>query len=235
MDSEFVARIAAPPYYRVIPHLGRESAQFIIDHLLRFSFKRLGYTNDAIHDMRKRIALVDHNLGQLGDDIRISRQSCDEVRAEWLEGAGYRVTKATTPEAAEQVLRAGAVDLAILDIRLRDDDDERDLVALRRLDMSAGLDHIAERGRSDLLHFETDHFGLLTGEVNLIRFSGRMVMIMPSIRRMEVSFFTCRMTVCPVGRVVMVVNIPMVMVVVVIVGVVVIMLVRVAVILIVLI
>ena len=85
MDSEFVARIAAPPYYRVIPHLGRESAQFIIDHLLRFSFKRLGYTNDAIHDMRKRIALVDHNLGQLGDDIRISRQSCDEVRAEWLE------------------------------------------------------------------------------------------------------------------------------------------------------
>ena len=85
MDSEFVARIIAPPYYRVIPHMGRESAQFIIDHLLRFSFKRLAITNDAIHDMRKRIALVDHNLGQLGNDIRIFRQVCDELRAEWLE------------------------------------------------------------------------------------------------------------------------------------------------------
>ena len=85
MDSEFVARIAAPPYYRVIPHKGRESAQFIIDRLLRFSFKRFAITNDAIHDMRKRIALVDHNLGQLAGDVRISRQRCDEIRAEWLE------------------------------------------------------------------------------------------------------------------------------------------------------
>lgn len=85
MDSEFAARIAAPPYYRVIPHMGRESAQFIIDNLLRFSFKRFSLTSDAIHDMRKRIALVDHNLGKLSDDARISRQVCDEVRAEWLE------------------------------------------------------------------------------------------------------------------------------------------------------
>ncbi|MPN24431.1 hypothetical protein SDC9_171830 [bioreactor metagenome] len=46
------------------------------------------------------------------------------------------------------------------------------LVALRHLDMSAGLDHIAERGRSDLLHFETDHFGLLTGEMDFIRIAG---------------------------------------------------------------
>ena len=85
MDSEFAARIAAPPYYHVIPHIGRDSAQYIIDNLLRFSFKRHSLAEDAIHDMRKRIALVDHNLGQLGSDIRISRQVCDEVRAEWLE------------------------------------------------------------------------------------------------------------------------------------------------------
>ena len=85
MDSEFAARIAAPPYYHVIPHIGRDSAQYIIDNLLRFSFKRHSLAEDAIHDMRKRIALVDHNLGQLGSDIRIVRQVCDEVRAEWLE------------------------------------------------------------------------------------------------------------------------------------------------------
>jgi len=85
MDSDFAARIAAPPYYRLIPHVGAESAQFIIDNLLRYSFKRLKLTPDAIHDMRKRIALIDHNLGQLAGDVRITRQNCDEVRAEWLE------------------------------------------------------------------------------------------------------------------------------------------------------
>jgi epsilon-lactone hydrolase len=85
MDSEFAPRISAPPYYRLVPRIGGESAQFIIDNLLRLSLKRLAFTKDAIHDMRKRIALVDHNFGQLADDIRISRQSCEDVRAEWLE------------------------------------------------------------------------------------------------------------------------------------------------------
>ena len=85
MDSEFAPRISAPPYYRLIPHVGSESAQFIIDNLLRFSFKRMSISNDVIHELRKRIATVDHNLGQLASDIRITRQDCDEVRAEWLE------------------------------------------------------------------------------------------------------------------------------------------------------
>ena len=35
MDSEFAPKITAPPYYRLIPHMGSESAQFIIDNLLR--------------------------------------------------------------------------------------------------------------------------------------------------------------------------------------------------------
>ena len=85
MDSEFAPKISAPPYYRLIPHMGSESAQFIIDNLLRFSFKRMSFSNDVIHELRKRIATVDHNLGQLSTDIRITRQDCDEVRAEWLE------------------------------------------------------------------------------------------------------------------------------------------------------
>ena len=85
MDSEFAPKISAPPYYRLIPHMGSESAQFIIDNLLRFSFKRMSFSNDVIHELRKRIATVDHNLGQLSPDIRTTRQDCDEVRAEWLE------------------------------------------------------------------------------------------------------------------------------------------------------
>ena len=82
MDSEFAPRISAPPYYRLIPHVGSESAQFIIDNLLRFSFKRMSISNDVIHELRKRIATVDHNLGQLASDIRITRQDCDEVRVD---------------------------------------------------------------------------------------------------------------------------------------------------------
>lgn len=58
-----------------------------------------------------------------------------------------------------------------------------------------------------------------------------VIMVMSCSRRMNMPFITCRMAVCPVGRVVMVVNIPMVVVVIV----VVIMLVRVVVIMIVLI
>ena len=85
MDSEFAPRISAPPYYRLIPHMGSESAQFIIDNLLRFSFKRMSFSNDVIHELRKRIAMVDHYLGQPAANVRITRQDCDEVRAEWLE------------------------------------------------------------------------------------------------------------------------------------------------------
>ena len=85
MESEFAPKISAPPYYRLVPHMGSESAQFIIDNLLRFSFKRMSFSNDVIHELRKRIAMVDHNLGQSAAKARITRQDCDEVRAEWLE------------------------------------------------------------------------------------------------------------------------------------------------------
>ena len=69
--------------------MGSESAQFIIDNLLRFSFKRMSFSNDFIHELRKRIATVDHNLGQPAANVRITRQDCDEVRAEWLEAVSY--------------------------------------------------------------------------------------------------------------------------------------------------
>ena len=85
MDSEFAPRIMAPAYLRVVPRIGSESAQFIIDNVLRFSLKRLAFNNDVVHELRKRIALVDHNFGQVADDIRVTRHNCDEVRAEWLE------------------------------------------------------------------------------------------------------------------------------------------------------
>lgn len=63
---------------------------------------------------RKHILLADNDKDFL------------ETRAEMLERAGYRVTKVGTPKAASRILQNTKVDLAILDIRLLDDDDEKD-------------------------------------------------------------------------------------------------------------
>jgi DNA-binding response OmpR family regulator len=52
------------------------------------------------------------------------------TRAEFLENAGYRVLKAYTLEQARQLLAEARVHLAILDIRMEDDDDERDTSGL---------------------------------------------------------------------------------------------------------
>lgn len=49
------------------------------------------------------------------------------TRAEFLERAGYQVTKATNLADAEKHLREGLIHLAIIDIRMMDDDDEKDV------------------------------------------------------------------------------------------------------------
>jgi len=49
------------------------------------------------------------------------------TRAEFLEVAGYRVFKAFSPGEAEEFLRERWVPLAILDVRLTDDNDEKDM------------------------------------------------------------------------------------------------------------
>ncbi|MGB9724197.1 MAG: response regulator [Chloroflexia bacterium] len=53
-----------------------------------------------------------------------------DTRAEFLEQAGYRVRKAYTLEQAREVLTEAHVHLAILDIRMEDDDDEKDISGL---------------------------------------------------------------------------------------------------------
>ncbi len=53
-----------------------------------------------------------------------------ETRSEFLEQAGYQVFAAASPEEARGVLARDEIDLAILDIRLRDDDDEKDTSGL---------------------------------------------------------------------------------------------------------
>ena len=53
-----------------------------------------------------------------------------DTRAEFLEQAGYRVLKAYTLEQARQLLTEAHVHLAILDIRLENDDDEKDVSGL---------------------------------------------------------------------------------------------------------
>lgn len=52
------------------------------------------------------------------------------TRGEWLEKAGYQLFKAASPEDAEQILKRYPVHLAVIDIRLRDDNDERDTSGL---------------------------------------------------------------------------------------------------------
>lgn len=53
-----------------------------------------------------------------------------EVRREFLEEAGYIVITACNPADAGEILEQGRVDLAILDIRLEDDDDQFDKTGL---------------------------------------------------------------------------------------------------------
>lgn len=53
-----------------------------------------------------------------------------KARSEFLEAAGYEVLKADTLERAKQLLQDARVHLAILDIRMVDDDNERDVSGL---------------------------------------------------------------------------------------------------------
>jgi CheY-like chemotaxis protein len=53
-----------------------------------------------------------------------------ETRTEFLQQQGYQVMPTTDADEARELLRQGKMDLAVLDIRLRDDDDERDTSGL---------------------------------------------------------------------------------------------------------
>jgi predicted nucleotide-binding protein len=98
---------------------------------------------------KRRIILVDNS--------RLFR----ETRCEFLEQAGYQVTKAATVEEARAALSTTRTDLAIIDVRLREDADyddwsglelARDVSALVPiLLMSAYRDRLAEGVRNRLL------------------------------------------------------------------------------------
>lgn len=53
-----------------------------------------------------------------------------KIRREFLETEGYRVVSASNPTEARQLFEQGWIDLAVLDIRLLNDDDEKDLSGL---------------------------------------------------------------------------------------------------------
>jgi CheY-like chemotaxis protein len=53
-----------------------------------------------------------------------------KTRSEFLEQHGYQVIPAAEPIAAKRMIEQGQVDLAILDLRLINDDDEKDLSGL---------------------------------------------------------------------------------------------------------
>lgn len=68
--------------------------------------------------MNKRVLMADNDPDFL------------EARAEILEGAGYNVLKAASREQAETILRNSWVHAAIIDIRLREDSDSKDVTGL---------------------------------------------------------------------------------------------------------
>ena len=49
-----------------------------------------------------------------------------KTQAEFLEREGYRVLKAASYAEAQRLFKRGSIDVAILDIRLQNDDDEKD-------------------------------------------------------------------------------------------------------------
>jgi DNA-binding NtrC family response regulator len=53
-----------------------------------------------------------------------------QTRGEFLRRAGYRLLTAASPAEASGFLEREDIDLALLDIRLRDDDDEKDTSGL---------------------------------------------------------------------------------------------------------
>lgn len=53
-----------------------------------------------------------------------------QTRCEYLELAGHGIVTAQNPTEAKAILSLGGIDLAVLDIRLKDDDDEKDTSGL---------------------------------------------------------------------------------------------------------
>ena len=54
-----------------------------------------------------------------------------QTRTEFLLESGYQVIPASTPDEVIKKLELGNIDLAVLDIRLTNDDDERDKSGLQ--------------------------------------------------------------------------------------------------------
>lgn len=85
MDRAFGAVLTLPDYYRVIPRVGSQSTQFILDQVLRFSFKNVQHDASGLYTMRQRVLAVDKRFGRRAADMRITRQMCEDIPAEWLD------------------------------------------------------------------------------------------------------------------------------------------------------
>lgn len=90
MGFSFAAPHAAPDYYRYVPSLSGQSAQFLVDQILRFSLKTMRMDRNGVYAMRQRVAAVDARLGRLPRDTELSEQWCDDVPGHWLKVRGSR-------------------------------------------------------------------------------------------------------------------------------------------------
>ncbi len=88
MNTTFDGNLSVPEYYHYVPRVGRQSVQFVLDQMLRFSFKGVQMDLSGLYAMRQRILAVDKRFGRRAPDMRISSQMCDDIPAEWLEVPG---------------------------------------------------------------------------------------------------------------------------------------------------
>jgi epsilon-lactone hydrolase len=85
VNTPFDGALSLPDYYHYIPRVGGQTTQFIIDQILRFSFKGVHMDLSGLYAMRQRIVQVDKRFGRRAADMRITDTVCDDVPAQWLE------------------------------------------------------------------------------------------------------------------------------------------------------
>ena len=85
MGESFAPALAAPPYYRLVERQGNQAFHTVVDSLMRLTFKRMQPGAITVDAIRRGAAMVDTQLGRTNPDVKLTRQMCDDVSAEWLD------------------------------------------------------------------------------------------------------------------------------------------------------
>lgn len=104
----------------------------VVTSLAIFMLRR-GWLPPLSLEKRDEVPLAQHTqVSPASKKVLIADNDPDflEIRAELLQDEGYEVYPALNQEQAEAFLKGGSIDLAIIDVRLRDDTDAKDISGL---------------------------------------------------------------------------------------------------------